>query len=482
MTLPSEPLPTRRAGLGEQSELLSQAKDGKYSAVQWVEDCLAAIETHASLCAFVHVDRDDARRAAIEADSLSPSERGLKALHGIPIAIKDNIDVAGQPTSAGSPALAGHFPRRHARVVERLVAAGAIVVGKTNLHEFSLGVTSNNKAFGPVGNPYAPDHIAGGSSGGSACAVAMRMIPVALGTDTGGSIRIPAALCGVVGFRPTVGRWSHAGVVPISSTLDTVGPIARSVADCALLDAVVCNESLALYPAQLDGLRIGVPRSLLWENLEPSVAAAGEAVLNRMRDAGVTLVECDFEVNHEELANAASVIALAENLPKLDSYFRSHGLTFDAREVAEDVASQDVRHVFSHMMGADAPTATDYLRALEVRRSVLQPAYARCFTKLRLDAIVFPTTPLPAARIGEDDLVELNGRKVSTFKTYTRNVIPASILGVPGISLPMGVSQLGLPLGIELDGPAGADRRLFSIAMALEGLLTGSKQASTSRK
>lgn len=472
MKFPIEAVPIGGGRPKGASEALADVKSGKRSIVQWVDECLMAIEAQAPLSAFVHVDSGGARRAAMDADDLTVAERASRALHGVPIAIKDNIDVAGHPTSAGSPALTGHVPRRHAAAVERLIAAGAIVVGKTNLHEFALGITSNNKAFGPVRNPYAPDHIAGGSSGGSACAVAMQMAPVALGTDTGGSIRIPAALCGVVGFRPSVGRWPTVGVVPISSTRDTVGPIARSVTDCALLDAVVCDEPLAVTKAGLDGLRIGVPRSLFWGNLETSVSDAGELVLNKMRNGGATLVPCDFDVNDEHLTHAGNVIAMAENLAGLRDYFAGHGLPFDAHRIAKAVASSDVRAVFKRMLSASAPSAADHLRALEMRRSVLQTAYASCFFNQKIDAIVFPTTPLPAARIGEDELVELNGLMVRTFEIYTRNATSASVIGIPGISLPMGLSPLGLPLGIELDGPAGTDRRLLSIAMALEHLLT----------
>ena len=441
------------------------------SATRRVDDALARAADRAALGAFVCLDPVGARRAAQEADRLDVAQRAIRPLHGMPIAIKDNIDVAGLPTTAGSPALAGHVPRHNAAAVERLVAAGAIVIGKTNLHEFALGVTTNNAAFGPARNPYAPDRIAGGSSGGSAVAVAAGLVPAALGTDTGGSIRIPAALCGVVGFRPTMGRWPSDGVVPISITRDTVGPIARSVADCALLDAVVCKKPLMLPAARLDGLRLGVPRRLFWEDVEPVVAAAGEAVLMRLMSAGVTLVPCDVAIDGEECAQAGLVIAMAENLAGLRRYFESHGLSCDLRRIAAAVAGADVQALFARLLSADAPTPADYARALHVQRRAFQAAYTRCFAEKRIEALVFPTTPLPAARIGEDDVVELCGRPVSTFFAYTRNAGPASVVGLPSISLPMGLNEAGLPLGIELDGPAGTDRRLLAIALAIEACL-----------
>lgn len=450
--------------------MTTSARPSAEPAAQRVDAALARAGERASLGAFLCLDPIGARSAARKADGLDATQRALRPLLGLPIAVKDNIDVAGLPTTAGSPALAGHVPRRHATAVARLVAAGAVVIGKTNLHEFALGVTTNNVAFGPARNPYAPDRIAGGSSGGSAVAVAARLVPAALGTDTGGSIRIPAALCGVVGFRPTAGRWPSDGVVPISATRDTVGPMALSAAECALLDAVVCNETLTLAAARLEGLRLGVPRRLFWEDLDPAMAAAAEAALVRLAGAGVELVPCDVAIDGDECARAGLVIAMAENLPGLRRYFESHGLPFDARRVAEAVAGADVRAAFAHILGGEAPTPADHAHALQVQRRAFQCAYARCFAEHRVEALIFPTTPLPAARIGEDDVVSLRGRPVSTFFTYTRNAGPASVVGLPSISLPMGLSEAGLPLGIELDAPAGADRRLLAIAMAIEAL------------
>ena len=185
--------------------------------------------------------------------------------------MKDNLDTAELPTSGGTPGLAGNRPKRNAAIVDKLLGAGAIVLGKTNLHELAYGITNNNAAHGPARNPYAPDRIPGASSGGTGVAVAARIAPGGIGTDTGGSVRIPAALCGIVGLRPTTGRWSQAGVVPISHTRDTPGPMTRSVADCALLDGVVTGGPVEAAPVPLKGVRIGVPRKHFWENLDPEL-------------------------------------------------------------------------------------------------------------------------------------------------------------------------------------------------------------------
>ncbi len=415
------------------------------------------------LGAFTHLP-DDA--AAVDAQA-RPT-----VLQGLPLIVKDNLDVAGMPTTAGSSALAGHVPKRSCTAVQRLLDAGAVVLGKANMHELSFGITSNNAAYGPVRNPYASDRIPGGSSGGTAAAIAARLVPAGLGSDTGGSLRIPAALCGIVGFRPSTGRWPGDGVVKISDTRDTVGPMALTVTHCALLDAVVCGEPIGLQALSLAGLRIGVPRPLFWQQLDPQVQQAGQAVLDLLQGAGVELVDCDVGIDNDDCTQSGMAIAMSETLPSLRSYLANHGLPFDAAAFAARVASADVRGIVSSLLVPSEDSAAAYQRALTVQRPALQQAYAGCFARHQIEALIFPTTPLPAARIGEDDNVLLNGQPVSTFLTFTRNVGPGSVAGLPGISLPMGLgSSSGLPLGIALDGPAGSDRRLLALAMAVQDLL-----------
>ncbi len=404
------------------------------------------------------------------------SSSDSQPLRQLPLVVKDNVDVAGMPTTSGSPVLTGHVPRRSAEAVARLQRAGAIVLGKTNLHELCFGITSNNAAHGPVRNPYARDRISGGSSGGTAAAIAAGLAPAGIGTDTGGSLRIPAALCGVVGFRPTTGRWPSAGVVTISSTRDTIGPMAQTVVDCALLDAVVCGEALDLPPVTLKGLRIGVPRPLFWATLEPSMAHAAENALSALAAAGVELVDCDVGIDDADCTQAGMVVALYEALPCLKKYTTSHGLAFDPTQIVPKIASPDVRGIFQLLVSADAPGDAAYAKAINEQRPALRQAYADCFARHNLQALVFPTTPLPAALIGEDDTVWLQGQRVPTFPTYTRNIGPGSFAGIPGISLPMGLNADGLPLGLALDGPLGSDRSLLAIARAIECVLPPTTQ------
>ncbi len=414
---------------------------------------------HAELGAFTFV----------AAQSKPPT--GQQPLRGLPLIVKDNIDVAGMPTTAGSKALGSIVPSRHCSVIQTLTDAGAHILGKANLHEFSLGITSNNGTFGPARNPYDLSRIPGGSSGGNAAAVAAGFAIASIGSDTGGSLRVPAALCGVVGFRPTTGRWPSDGVVTISHTRDTLGPIAKTVADCALLDAIVCDEPTELNAVALNGLRLGVPRQLFWRDLDPSVSQACEAFLKRLADFGVTLVEVDLAINHQDCTHAGMVIALVELFPNIAAYLKQHGKPFDANAICKAVGSPDVKGIMQSLLGPDAPPQAAYEKALHQARPLFQKAYADCFRDHQLDAIIFPTTALPAAPIGDDETVMLNGQAVPTFMTFARNLAPGSLVGVPGICLPIGCNAQGLPLSIALEGPASKDRQLLAIALAIEALL-----------
>lgn len=454
------------------SRALQLLRRGDLGAVEYAQALMRCMQEHADLHAMTHVDADAVLQAARLADRVPAASRGL--LHGLPMVVKDNIDVAGWPCTAGSPALAGHMPLRDAGCVAPLRAAGAVVLGKSNLHEFALGVTSGNATYGAVRNPHALGRIAGGSSGGTAAAIAARLSPVGLGTDTGGSIRIPAALCGVVGFRPSTGRWPRRGVVPISvPSRDTAAPMARSVADCALLDAVVCHEDPRLQELSPRGLRLGVPQEF-WLNLHAGLASQLQGALEGFAAAGVVLVPMAMDVDLTAVGHVALTIAMHENLPALFAYFADHGLPFDIHQLAGTVGSPDVRAIFTHLTQGGEPDADAYSAALAEVRSRLRPAWAGAAARHAVDAMVMPTTPLPAACIGEDEAVQMDGRSWPTFDTYVRHCGPASILGLPSVSLPAGcVAEQGdrLPVGLMLEGPQGCDRRLLAIAAALQPLL-----------
>jgi len=444
---------------------------GDLTAQALAEALLERCATAASLNAFISLEPDRVRAAALRADQQRARGDRLGPLHGVPLVLKDNIDTADVPTTAGTPALAANRPKRHATIVQRLLDAGALVLGKANLQELAWGPTNNNAAFGPARNPYDPTRIPGGSSGGTGAAVAARLAPAGLGTDTGGSIRVPASLSGVVSLRPTTLRWPQAGIVPISHTRDTAGPMARCVADCALIDGIVTGGPTEIAAARIDGLRIGVPRGHFWEDLDSEVERILESVLAQLRDAGVVLVEGDV-ADVAALDRAAGFpIALYEFVTDLNDYLTEHDTGLEFAHVVAQAKSPMVRNALIGLTGDGAISERDYRDALATHRPRLQETYRRYFAQRGAAVMIFPTTPLPAAKIGEDDTVELNGTPVPTLATYIRNLGPGSTAGIPGMSLPAGMTKSRLPVGIAIDGPAGSDQHVLAIGLALEALL-----------
>ena len=445
--------------------------EGTTSSEELTATALDEIERQSHLNAFISVDTVGALAQARRLDEQRSQAQVLGPLYGIPIAVKDNIHVADMPNTAGTPLLESFVPDEDAPVVARLKAAGAIVVGKTNLHELAFGITSMNAAFGTVGNACDPDFIAGGSSGGTAVAVAAGMAVAGLGTDTGGSSRIPAALNGIVGFRPTVGRYPAEGLTPISSTRDTVGPMARSVADVAVLDAVMADENTELPEIDLRGLRLGVPRDYFYDDLEPLIVERIDALFSVLRDAGVILVEEDL-VDIAALNQAARLPIVPFEAPILLREYLAEfvpGQTLEA--LVDSIASPDVRTMVASVVSGNV-TESVYRQAIDHDRPRLKEAYASYFAENRVEAILFPTTPLTARRIADiGDTIELNGEQVPTFGTYVRNTDPGSNAGIPGLSIPLPAAVDEMPAGFELDGPEGSDRRLLAIGAAIQSLV-----------
>lgn len=449
-------------------------KEGRITSEQLTRALLSKIAANERLNAFITVNEDGAIRAAQAADEArrrDPAHFG--PLHGVPLVVKDNIHVAGIRNSAGTPGLRNFVPSANAPVVQALLDAGAIVVGKTNMHELAFGITSNNGAFGPVRNPYDETRIPGGSSGGNGAAIAARLAPGGIGTDTGGSVRIPAALNGIVALRPTIHRYSQTAVTPISHTRDTVGPMARVVADLVLLDSVITGDWRHVETITPRRIRLGVVPEMFQDVDTESLQLVNRA-LDKLRAAGVAVVQVQAS-GFLDLDNQSGFpIALFEATQDISNYLGTYHTGLTLSQLAAQVASPDVKFVFDTFLVPGAPGAIPqavYDNALNVVRPQLQQLYADTLRKNRLDAIVFPTTPLPAAPIGADSTVILNGNAVPTFQTFIRNTDPGSIAGVPGISLPVALTSGGLPVGIEIDGPAESDRHLLGVALALEKIL-----------
>ncbi len=451
------------------TEAAAAIRDGKITSRQLVDALIARAEAGAGLNAFILLDAEGARAAADKADAVVKAGEATGPLHGVPIVAKDNINSAGLATTAGTEALKGFVPSEHAPVLRKLTDAGAILLGKTNMHELAFGITSNNAAFGAVGNAYAADRFAGGSSGGSGTAVGARMAPAALGTDTGGSVRIPAALNGLAGLRPTMGRYPADGIVPISHTRDTAGPMARSIEDLVLLDTIITGDSDPVDPAALDGITLARPAQFVGD-LDPETKRLFDAAIARLEAGGATIVDIDIV----DLAGKAGFpIALVEVKDDLDAFVKKHGAADGIEAVAAQVKSPDVKFVMDNLvLGDEAPPRAVYEDVMATVRPALIAAYETALADSGADALVFPTTPLPAQPIeGSDMTVMLNGREVPTFQTLIRNTDPGSNAGIPGLTVPIGLTKDGLPVGLELDGLAGSDRTLLSIGLAVEAVV-----------
>jgi len=450
---PSRPLSTDVAYLPVE-RLARLVRARRLSPVELVRAYLARIERlNPRLNAYITVMGESALDEARRAEQEIARGKWRGPLHGIPVAVKDNIWTRGVRTTAGSKILANFVPERDAALVARLRVAGAIVLGKTHLHEFAYGVTSNNVHFGAAHNPYDLTRIPGGSSGGSAIAVAAGLCAAAVGTDTGGSIRIPAALCGVAGFKPAFGAVPMDGIVPLCASLDHAGPIARTVGDAALLYAAMRGASgRGEKRKAVRGLRLGWPQNYFFERVAPEVASAVEAARRMWAKCGARIT--NVKLPQIEPANCASLpIALAEAY----QYHRGAGY-FPARA---GEYSEDVRGRLEKGAGI---TAADYLDARSVvERATLE--FRECGE--RVDALAAPTVPIPAPRIGEER-VSVAGAEEEVRGTLLRFCRPANLWGAPAISIPCGATPEGLPIGVQLIGFAGREAALIELARTYE--------------
>ena len=421
-----------------------------------VEQCLAQIEArNPATNAFILVMADEARRQAREADRELKDGRDRGPLHGVPVSIKDLMDVRGTETTAASRVRVGRTASQDAPCVASLRSGGAVFVGKTNLHEYALGTTSGDSAFGAVRNPLDTTRSPGGSSGGSAVSVAAGMALATVGTDTGGSIRIPAACCGIVGLKPSLGEVPTEGVVPLSSTFDHVGPLAASVADAWTVFRVLTGDLAPppLAPATAAALRLAVPRSYFLDMLDDDVRARFEASLEAFRAAGIRVRE--IEIPHTEtIANVYIRISLKEAA----SY---HAATLAA---VPERYTPPVRQRLE--MGRNIQHE-EYMLALggreQLRRDV-DAAFADC------DALALPTLPIPAPKI-DAETVQVGPTEQPLRNVMLRLTQLFNITGNPAISIPCGLTRDGMPCGLQIVGARGQTRELVQAALACEALL-----------
>lgn len=451
---------------------------GKVKSEVLVAAAIARAKERADLNAFITLDEAGAIAAARKVDAArARGGPGCKALTGVPIVVKDNIHVAGMPSSGGTPALKGFVPKSDAPVVKKLRDAGAIVIGKTHMHELAFGISGYNPAFnsGDVGvrNAYDRSRSAGGSSSGTGAALGARVVVAGLGTDTGGSVRIPCAFNGCAALRPTVGRYPQQGILPISHTRDTAGPMALAMADVELLDRLIAGGATA-RPADLKGVRLGLVKPLL-ANMDADTQAAFDAAIGKLKGAGVTLVDVEMPQLIELNGAVGFPVALYEAHDDVVKYLRGTGTGLTIDKLAEQIASPDVKGTYQGLViprklpgpnntVSDAKPA--YEAAMKTSRPALRKLYASTFKQHKLDAIVFPTVPKVAMVANEES------SSVPTFIGVIQNTDPGSNAGVPGLQIPIALGASSkLPIGLELDGPSGSDRRLVSIGLALEPVL-----------
>ncbi len=422
---------------------------GRATAADLLEQCLAAIEARdPALNAFITVLADDARRQARAADAELAAGRDRGPLHGIPISLKDLIDLHGTPTTAASRVRSGHRAADDAPVAARLRAAGAVFVGKCNLHEFALGTTGEESAFGPTRNPHAPDHVPGGSSSGSAVSVAAGMAVASIGTDTGGSIRIPAAACGLVGLKPTHGELSLQGIVPLAPSLDHVGPIARSVRDAAIVYQVLAGgRGDGVLPSAARGARLGVPHGYFMEEIDPAVRNVFADCITRLEADGCRIAEVDIP----HAAETPDVYRRTQ-LPEAAAYHRA---TLDARP--DDYGEQVRRRL---EMGRRI-TAEEYARAQRERRLLSAEVDAALGGRA---ALLLPTLPIVPPRLGAE--AETARRRMLRLTQLF------DVTGHPAVSVPCGAAG-GLPAGVQLIGRRGETADLLVQAAAVEPVLRG---------
>ena len=469
-------------GFGQSSDLAGLSlervselvRNKSVSPVELVQECLKRIERlNPALNAFITIDgeRSLAQARAAEAELQGGKWRG--PLHGIPIALKDNIDTAEMRTTAGSALFADRIPAQDAEVVRRLKAAGSVILGKLNMHEFAFGGTSITSHFGPVHNPWQLGHIAGGSSGGAAAAVAAGLCYGAIGTDTAGSVRIPAAYCGVVGCKPTYGRVSNRGVIPLRPSLDHVGLLTRSVADSALLlqplagydpdditsaDVPVPNYAEALGSRKVP-VRLGVPRRLFYDQLDPDI----EKVVHQALAVLGQFAQSTQDVELPEL----TMLPVAPTGAEVYAYHAQYMAR--SPELYQE-------ETLLRLRGTAEVTAAAYIEATHsigrLRRAVKQVFGT-------VDLLATPTMAIPPATIPEAGRVELEMIQRKQLSPLIRNTVPFDVYGLPTISVPCGFTREGLPIGLQLSGPAWAETLVLRLARAYEQATTWERRPPT---
>lgn len=471
-------LPARQVHAAQRSltdltavDAVTAMRNGDIKAEDYARALLDRVKSLENLNAFRALDREMVLQAARAADKRRGTGARLGALHGLPIPVKDSVNTKALPTTNGTPALRNFRPKDDAAILKPLFAQGGILMGKTSIHELSYGHTTNNLAFGPTRNPYDTSRVPGGSSGGSAAAVAARMAPLAVAEDTFGSIRVPAAFCGIAGLRPTVGRYPGAGVMPISPRWDTGGPVARTVADLILFDSVLTSDRSVVAARRLRGVRIGVADYFL-SDLHPEVARVTTEALAKLESAGAILVRADVPRELRVGTELTRTINRYETAKNMSAFLEQQqaGISF---EDLISQASSDIKTMFRDAIVTGAPNAIteEQYKSAVAQLAPLREAVRRYFVDHNVVVLAFPAVRMPPPLIGEDKEIEILGVKVPIRAAMGRNLGQGSCAGMPCLVLPAGITSNGLPIGFEFDALPGQDRELLALGLSLEKAL-----------
>lgn len=449
------------------TEAVTALRKGDLKAEEYARALLTRAAKLSAFNAFITLRPDDVMQAARAADQLRARGGRLGRLHGLPIAVKDSIDTKSLPTSNGTRALKGFRPKADAAVVRPLLAEGAIVMGKTNLHELSCGWTSNNATFGPVLNPYDPTRTPGGSSGGSAAAVAARFAPIAIGEDTFGSIRVPSTFCGLVGLRPTFERYPDRGLMPLSHRrFDQVGPLARSVEDVILFDSVVTGEHSAVSATPLEGVRIGTSQYLM-QDIDAECGRIVAAAIDRLKAAGAQIVPVALPASLRAAVDVELPLLRYELLPGLRSFLAEEGTSVSLDQLVSG-AGANLKGLLNESRN---PFSEEDYRKQDRKQKQMKAEAIAFFQANRIDVLAFAPSLMPAFPQGDPDSLQINGRPVPLFTAIGRQVAIGSCASLSCLVLPAGMTAAGLPVGLEFDAQPGMDRRLLGIGLSLEKAL-----------
>lgn len=432
-------------------QIIEGYKEKQFSPVELTAYYLKRVERESDLNAYISVAAEQAIAQAKISEQKMMANLPMGKLEGVPISYKDNIHVKGIPATSGSRIDRDFIPEKDAWIVSQLGREGAIQLGKTNMHEFAFGITSDNPFYGPVRNPWRRTHTAGGSSGGSGVAVAMDLCAASIGTDTGGSIRIPAAYCGVVGLKPTSNYLDSSGITNISWTLDHVGPLTKNVTDMAIMMEALTNvDCVDALSEDIRGVRIGIPTNYFLDNIDPVMMTAFQSTLEKFKQLGAVLIDVAIPFEADDI-NLNHIIARSEAGQVHKENIKHH---------LEDYG-KDVRYTLesSHELKAH-----EYLDALHKKENVESD-----FTKMlaHIDALIMPTSAVMPQEVGKN-LIEVNGELEDLFGAATRVPAVVNITGHPAISIPTGDRHESIPIGVQLVGAKYSEKKLLKIAYAYE--------------